>query len=86
MTTEADTTALTYRLPQQRKLVTELPGPRSKEFAARRGRAVAAARGAAINQPAHIFIQPSHVKGAVLHAHVDIVGPRAGIFQPLFIR
>ena len=42
MTTEADTTALTYRLPQQRKLVTELPGPRSKEFAARRGRAVAA--------------------------------------------
>ncbi len=48
MTTEADTTALTYRLPQQRKLVTELPGPRSKEFAARRGRAVAAGVGSSV--------------------------------------
>ena len=39
MTTATD---ITYRLPQERKLVTELPGPRSMEIGARRLAAVAA--------------------------------------------
>ena len=63
MTTEADTTALTYRLPQQRKLVTELPGPRSKEFAARRGRAVAAGVGSSV--PVYAVDADGGVKGTV---------------------
>ncbi|UGT44974.1 4-aminobutyrate--2-oxoglutarate transaminase [Nocardia yamanashiensis] len=41
-------TALTYRLPQQRKLVTELPGPRSAALTARRKAAVAAGVGSSV--------------------------------------
>lgn len=36
-------TDITYRLPQQRRLLTELPGPRSAELIERRSRAVSAA-------------------------------------------
>ena len=39
------TADLEYRLPQERRLVTELPGPRSAELAARRSKAVAAGVG-----------------------------------------
>ena len=35
---------ITYRLPQQRRLVTELPGPRSQALDARRKKAVPAGR------------------------------------------
>ncbi|MGW5524820.1 4-aminobutyrate--2-oxoglutarate transaminase [Gordonia sp. NPDC003950] len=36
------TTEIAYRLPQERRLVTELPGPRSRELGARRATSVAA--------------------------------------------
>lgn len=38
----ATTSAISYRLPQERRLVTELPGPRSAALAARRAKVVAA--------------------------------------------
>ncbi|WP_067825107.1 4-aminobutyrate--2-oxoglutarate transaminase [Nocardia inohanensis] len=41
-------TALTYRLPQQRRVVTELPGPHSAALTARRKAAVAAGVGSAV--------------------------------------
>lgn len=40
--TAAAPTGISYRLPQERRLVTELPGPASRALATRRARAVAA--------------------------------------------
>lgn len=41
-------TTLTYRLAQKRNLITELPGPRSAELAARRSKSVAAGVGSSV--------------------------------------
>ncbi len=51
-----------------------------------RRRAVAAPRRTAIDQILHICVQACHVEGAVLHADVDIIGPRVGVLQALGAR
>ena len=46
--TAAAPTGISYRLPQERRLVTELPGPASRALATRRARAVAAGLGSSV--------------------------------------
>ena len=48
--------------------------------------AVTAVRGATGDQAFHVVLQTAEVERTVLHAHVDVVGPSAGIFHPLFVR
>jgi hypothetical protein len=45
-----------------------------------RGRAMAGSRRAALDQPLHVFAEPGHVEGAVLHPDIDVVGPSMGVF------
>src|SRR5437764_9991289 len=47
------------------------------------GRAVAGAGRAALDQALHVFGEPGHVEGAVLHADIDIIGPGAGVLAAL---
>src|SRR5881628_3864602 len=60
-------TTRTFAVPQQRHLVTELPGPRSRELQERRVRAVSRGAGTLAN------IYMDHGSGAVL---VDVDGNR----------
>jgi hypothetical protein len=46
---------------------------------------VAAARRPTVDQAPQILIQPGHIESPVLHAHVDIIGPGAGVEFALFI-
>ena len=48
-----------------------------------RGRAMAGSRRTALDQPRHVFAEPGHVEGAVLHPDIDVVGPSMGVFTPL---
>src|SRR5437762_4413719 len=41
-------------------------------------RAVAGAGRASLDQALQIFLKPSHIEGAVLHADIDVIGPGAG--------
>ena len=60
-----------------------LVGAVHRRFDDHRGRAVAGAGRAAIDEAAHVFGEPGHVEGAVLHADIDVVGPGAGILDAL---
>ena len=44
--------------------------------------AVAGFRGAALDQAAHVLLQPAEIEGAMLHADVDVVGPGLGVVLP----
>ncbi len=77
-----------------RQDLAKLPGVKAHNIAAdafhrrfhnHRGHAMARARRPAIHQAAHIVIQPGHIKRAMLHAHVYIVGPGGGVGLALFI-
>jgi hypothetical protein len=48
-----------------------------------RGGAVARAGRPGLDQPLHVFGEPGHVEGAVLHADVDVVGPGARVLPAL---
>ena len=77
-----------------RQDLAELPGVKAYDLSGRPfdrrldddGRcAVTAACGPAVDQTAHVLVQPGHVEGAVFHAHVDVVGPGSCIFHALFM-
>ena len=44
---------------------------------------MAGARGAGVDQAAHVVGETGHVERAVLHADIHVVGPGAGIFAAL---
>src|SRR5205085_8844053 len=45
--------------------------------------AMARAGWAALDESLHVFAEPGHVEGAVLHANIDVVGPGAGVLAAL---
>ena len=57
-----------------------------RRFHDHRGRAMAAGCRPAVHQPLHVRGQPGHIERAVLHAHVDVIGPGCGVLAALYIR
>ena len=62
-----------------------LINPFDWRFDDHRGRAMAAGGGTTVNQAAHVVVEPRHIKRAMLHADIDIVGPGVRIKFALLI-